>query len=114
LTVWSKPSIKSCNRLPVTHTIWDPELTQAIRQEKLHHGADYTPYEGMEITGWPTTVIVRGGVVVEDGAITGQPGHGAFLKRDLSPFAKPRGKSWLPARDLWRDSPPPSPSGRTD
>lgn len=51
----------------------------------------------MEITGWPTTVIVRGGVVVEDGAITGQPGHGTFLKRDLSPFAKPRGRSWLPA-----------------
>jgi dihydropyrimidinase len=76
--------------------IWDPELSRPIRQENLHHGADYTPYEGMEITGWPTTVIVRGGVVVEDGVITGQPGHGAFLKRDLSPFAKPCGKSWLP------------------
>lgn len=76
--------------------IWDPELRRPIRQENLHHGADYTPYEGMEITGWPTTVIVRGGIVVDDGAVVGQPGHGTFLKRDLSPFAKPRGKTWLP------------------
>ena len=31
---------------------------------------DYSPYEGMEITGgWPTTVLLRGRVVLDDGEL---------------------------------------------
>ncbi|WP_207461617.1 dihydropyrimidinase [Azospirillum sp. SYSU D00513] len=71
--------------------IWDPERRVTITQDLLHHGADYTPYEGMEVTGWPETVLVRGETVVEAGRVVGRPGHGRFLKRDLSPFAAPRG-----------------------
>ena len=40
--------------------IWDPDRKVTIRQEILHHGSDYTPYEGIEVTGWPVTTIVRG------------------------------------------------------
>ena len=32
----------------------------------LHDNMDYTPYEGIEVTGWPRTVIIRGRIAVED------------------------------------------------
>lgn len=62
-------------------TLWDPTKKETIRQEILHHGADYTPYEGMEITGWPVMTISRGTVVAENGRIVGAPNHGGYLKR---------------------------------
>lgn len=71
--------------------IWDPEKKVTITQDIMHHGADYTPYEGFEVIGWPETVLVRGTKVVHKGELVGTPGHGRFLKRDLSPFARPRG-----------------------
>ena len=70
--------------------IWDPNRRETIRQELMHHGADYTPYEGISVTGWPVMTIARGEVVAEEGRILGAPGRGRFLKRSLSPFAAPR------------------------
>ena len=71
--------------------IWDPNRKETIRQDRLHHGSDYTPYEGLAVTGWPVVTILRGKVMAEESRIVGQPGDGAFLKRGLSPFAAPRG-----------------------
>ena len=34
-------------------TIWDPNKKNKIQQINLSHGSDYTPYEGLDITGWP-------------------------------------------------------------
>lgn len=61
--------------------IWDPNLTKPIRQADLHHGSDYTPFEGIEITGWPVSLLVRGRFVVRDGALTGAKGDGRYLPR---------------------------------
>jgi dihydropyrimidinase len=69
--------------------IWDPERRVRIGQELMHGGADYTPYEGIEVTGWPVSTIVRGHFVVRDGALVGKPGHGLHLKRERSAFARP-------------------------
>ncbi len=71
--------------------LWDPNRQETIRQEILHHGSDYTPWEGFRVTGWPVMTIARGQVVVEQGKVLGAPGHGAFLKRDISPYAQARG-----------------------
>jgi len=30
---------------------------------------DYTPYEGLSVTGWPTVVLLRGMVVMESGEL---------------------------------------------
>lgn len=68
-------------------TLWDPNRKETIRQEILHHGADYTPWEGFSVTGWPVMTIARGSVVAEGGKVTGQPGHGQVLERNLSPYA---------------------------
>jgi dihydropyrimidinase len=71
--------------------LWDPNRKETIRQELMHHGADYTPYEGLEVTGWPVMTVLRGKVVMQDGEILGEPGDGGFLKRSLSPYAVPHG-----------------------
>lgn len=69
--------------------LWDPNRKETITQSLMHHGADYTPYEGMEVTGWPVMTVLRGKVVMQDGEIVGEPGDGGFLKRSLSPYAVP-------------------------
>src|SRR5271170_1365120 len=58
--------------------IWDPSVTRTIRHADLHDGSDYTPYEGIEVTGWPVTTIVRGQLVVNDGKLLAAKGTGAF------------------------------------
>lgn len=71
--------------------IWDPAREVTISQELMHHGSDYTPWEGYKVTGWPVKTILRGSVVYDDGRVTGPKGGGRFLKRTLSPYAVPRG-----------------------
>ncbi len=33
--------------------LWDPQRRVTVTQDLMQHGADYTPYEGIEVTGWP-------------------------------------------------------------
>jgi dihydropyrimidinase len=61
--------------------LWDPNRRETIRQEILHHGADYTPWEGFEVIGWPVTTILRGAVIAENGRVVGALGQGRILDR---------------------------------
>jgi dihydropyrimidinase len=72
--------------------IWDPKRTLKITATDLHHGADYTPYEGFEVTGWPVTTIVRGKIVVDSGELVGSLHHGAYIERARSDYAVPASK----------------------
>ncbi|QIB35234.1 dihydropyrimidinase [Ancylobacter pratisalsi] len=63
--------------------IWDPDIRQTLTHDQLKDGSDYTPYEGIEITGWPVLTMVRGQVVVREGALTGARGFGRHLERRL-------------------------------
>jgi len=67
--------------------LWDDKRKETIRQELMHQGADYTPYEGLAVTGWPVMTILRGKVVAEEGRILAEPGDGVFLRRGISPYA---------------------------
>ena len=40
--------------------LWDPKRQDTLTQDLLHHGSDYTPYEGFEVTGWPVKTLLRG------------------------------------------------------
>ena len=64
--------------------LWDPEKRQTLTHAMLQDGADYTPYEGMEITGWPVTTLVRGRTVVRDGALQDTKGHGEHIARGFT------------------------------
>ncbi|HEY3048900.1 MAG TPA: dihydropyrimidinase [Polaromonas sp.] len=70
--------------------IWDINKEVTIRNDQLHHDVDYTPYEGMTVTGWPVTTLVRGEVVWCDGEVTGQAGHGQFLPCGKPEMARPK------------------------
>ena len=64
-------------------TLWDPNLTRPIQQDGLNHGCDYTPYEGMQITGWPVRTLLGGRTIAQDGAPVGDAG-GSYLSRGTS------------------------------
>jgi len=64
--------------------IWDPDRDWEIRQESLHHSADFTPYEGRRVRGAPSHVLLRGKEIVSDGRFVGQRGGGHFQERKLS------------------------------
>ncbi|AYO84849.1 dihydropyrimidinase [Methylobacterium brachiatum] len=66
-------------------TLWDPNKRETIRQEILHHGADYTPWEGFAVTGWPVMTIAGGQVIAEDGKVLSEPGRGRVLDRAVDP-----------------------------
>jgi dihydropyrimidinase len=72
--------------------IWDPNRAVTISQSLLHHGSDYTPYEGLAVTGWPVSTMVRGRFVVRDGALVGSKGAGAYVSRAKSSLAVPAGR----------------------
>ncbi len=61
--------------------IWDPDLEVTISQSELHHGCDYTPYEGLAVTGWPVTTIRRGVTVVRDRKLVADKGIGLYQTR---------------------------------
>ncbi len=71
--------------------VWDPLRKTTISQSLLHGGSDYTPYEGIDVTGWPVSTMVRGQFVVRDGKLVGKENAGAYVTRGKSELAKPAG-----------------------
>ncbi|MFZ2956005.1 MAG: dihydropyrimidinase [Candidatus Ozemobacteraceae bacterium] len=69
--------------------IYDPARTWTIAADKLHMNTDFSPYEGMPLTGKPIMTISRGDVLVEEDLFKGASGRGRFLVRskpDLQSF----------------------------
>jgi len=64
--------------------IYDPDASFTYGSDTIHGNIDYTAYDGMEISGSPTTVISRGKVIVDGGEYVGTKGDGQYLKRGLS------------------------------
>ncbi len=68
--------------------VFNPEQKFTITQSKLHMNVDYTPYEGLEITGMPSSVYSRGKKVAQWNGkqmeFVGEVGRGRFIKR--APF----------------------------
>ena len=65
--------------------IFDPKQKFTISNDKLHMKVDYTPFEGMKITGMPSLVYSRGEKIAKwNGTqmeFVGKPGTGKFIKR---------------------------------
>jgi dihydroorotase-like cyclic amidohydrolase len=68
---------------PDTYIEIEPERRWTIAARDMHSKCAWTPFEGMEVVGAVSTVVLRGDVVVRDGAVTAAPGTG----RVLSPVA---------------------------
>ena len=61
----------------------DLQETYPVTTERLLSAQDYTPFEGMELAGWPTRTLLRGRTVFSEGEAVGSP-TGAYLKRPLA------------------------------
>jgi dihydropyrimidinase len=61
--------------------VWDPKRQVTITHALLNDGCDYTPYEGMAVTGWPVRTILRGRTIMQDGEIVGAERAGLELVR---------------------------------
>jgi dihydropyrimidinase len=64
--------------------LFDPAARRTIRATELHHTSDYTPYEGLDVTGAVRDVIVRGQAVVSAGRFVGRRGAGQFVERAIT------------------------------
>ena len=61
--------------------IFDPNLTRTIERGMLKSNADYSVYEGWQVTGWPILTLRRGEVVFCDDTVVGRAGSGLLVQR---------------------------------
>jgi len=60
----------------------DPSIRKTLTRDDFHV-ADYSPWEGWDIAGWPALTLLRGRVIADRGRILGQPGDGRLLTRRI-------------------------------
>ena len=61
--------------------IIDPTTKITTDISMLHGHCDYTPYEGIELQGYPVLTMQRGKVLVERGELKAKAGQGQFVPR---------------------------------
>ncbi|MCC6718530.1 MAG: dihydropyrimidinase [Acetobacteraceae bacterium] len=71
--------------------LWDPAKRVTLTNGLMQSVMDYTPYEGLEVTGWPVATLLRGRVAMRDGVVQAEPGQGRFLARGPYEMIRPRG-----------------------
>jgi dihydropyrimidinase len=68
--------------------VYDPNRKRTISAATHHMDVDYSLFEGWEIQGASDVVMSRGTVLVRDGQWVGPAGHGKFVARSRSDFAR--------------------------
>lgn len=58
-----------------------PDKEVTFSPQTLHSAIDYSTYDGITVTGYPTTTISRGDILVDNGVWVGQAGRGRFIER---------------------------------
>lgn len=61
--------------------LFDAEKTVRIGVQTHHSRIDYNTYEGTDVKGTPTMVMVRGNVIIDGDRLVAHPGAGRFVKR---------------------------------
>jgi len=61
--------------------LFDPEESRTVDGRALHQGTDFSPFDGMTLHGWPSTVISRGRVVLDNGDFIDPGPVGGYLPR---------------------------------
>jgi dihydropyrimidinase/allantoinase len=60
--------------------ICDLAKRRTVNHVDLHSAQDFSPFDGLELTGWVDTTILRGRVVYQQGQVIGEP-RGVYLSR---------------------------------
>jgi dihydropyrimidinase len=62
--------------------VFDPSASRRLDAAGLHSRSDHSPYEGTEVTGWPSLTFSRGRLVAKDGEpLDAERGWGRFVAR---------------------------------
>ncbi|HWL11788.1 MAG TPA: dihydropyrimidinase, partial [Ureibacillus sp.] len=64
--------------------IFDPNAKRTISAESHHMNVDYNAFEGLEVSGEPVSVLLRGEFVIKDKQFVGSLNNGKYLKRKLA------------------------------
>ncbi|MEO5744776.1 MAG: amidohydrolase family protein, partial [Terracoccus sp.] len=62
--------------------LFDPDESRRVDGASLHMGTDHSPFDGMDLCGWPSLVVSAGTVVLEDGRFFDPGPVGGFLGRE--------------------------------
>jgi dihydropyrimidinase len=74
--------------------VLDPSIRKRIAVSDLHE-SDYSPWEGWEVFCWPTITMLRGRIVVKDGAFQDVPKAGRRVHRRLfDDVVSPASPAW--------------------
>ncbi|WP_108262022.1 dihydropyrimidinase [Mangrovicoccus ximenensis] len=69
--------------------LWDAGRKVTLDNAVMQHAVDYTPYAGLEVTGWPVATYLRGTRAMQDGEVLAPEGAGRFLPRGRYKLAEP-------------------------
>jgi len=61
----------------------DPNVKGSVTFDMLHENTDYTPYEGLPLSGYPVITFSRGEMIVKDRQFIGSKGRGLFIRRGM-------------------------------
>jgi dihydropyrimidinase len=75
--------------------IYDPEYHGTISAATQHSANDYNGFEGFQIGGRPSVVLVRGKVQARNGVFVGEPGRGHMLRREPQYHARKAAQAGL-------------------
>jgi dihydropyrimidinase len=64
--------------------VFDPGRKRVLHAADLHE-SDYTPWEGYEAAGSAVLTMLRGRILVEDGALSGEEPIGSLVRRRVDP-----------------------------
>ena len=64
--------------------IYDPKKEVTVDYQNLETNCDWSPYQGIKISGYPYMTLVRGEIVAKEGKCIGKKGYGKFIKRGPS------------------------------
>ena len=65
--------------------VFDPTAKRRLDARHLHSRSSHSPYEAMEVVGWPALTLSRGRVVAREGEpVDIEPGWGRFVSRARS------------------------------
>ncbi|TMF03647.1 MAG: hypothetical protein E6I52_06685 [Chloroflexi bacterium] len=59
--------------------VFNPTLARTIDPSMMKSNADYSVYQGWQVTGWPVLTLRRGDVVFQEPDVIGRPGTGQVV-----------------------------------
>ena len=68
--------------------LFDPQARWTMGRETLHMAADWSAYEGIEVSGRIVQVFSRGELIVDGGRCLAEKGRGRYLHRRLDPSVR--------------------------